>query len=162
MDSTTPPAKDQRSAFWSHEAPLRGGLENTVLREPSDDDLVQFYRGWRFCEYFPLAAGSSHTSGLTVYWEHEESKGIDVYGVSQLKAVAELPREDDSYLENAIHFPLQVGERITEVWARAAYNPITPTIFQTCHKCLVVRLTLRPPRNVPPFLQLSTLYLSLF
>lgn len=111
---------------------------NTVLHDPSDDKLVQFYPGWRFCEYFPLAAEGSHASGLTVYWEGEGSRGIDICGVPKPRDRAGPLPGNQSYLQNAIHFSLQEGERITEVWARATYIPITPTIYQTCHKCLVV------------------------
>lgn len=138
FDSRTPLAKDQRPAFWSHEAPLRDSLMNTVLHDPSDDNLVQFYPGWRFCEYFPLAAEGLHASGITVSWECEKSRAIDIRGVPKPRGGAGPRCREGSYRANAIHFPLQEGERITDVWTRATYIPITSTIYQTYHKCLVV------------------------
>lgn len=90
-----------------------------------------------------------------MYWDRDESKGVDICGVPQPKGGAGPPRVEGSYLEKAtIHFPLQGEERITEVWTRAAYMPITSTIFQTYHKCLVVSLTIPPFANFFPLLLL--------
>lgn len=78
---------------------------------------LEYYRGWRQCQYLALSTASGYTSGLTVYLDHtlEYLIGITAHGHSNLQ----LGRPKGVQ----IHLSLNKGEHLTSAWLHVrGYN----------------------------------------
>lgn len=71
---------------------------------------LDYYPGWRQCQYLPLNTASGYTSGLTVYFDYslEYLTGIISHGHANLA----LGRPEGL----PIHFALRRGEYLTSAW----------------------------------------------
>lgn len=71
---------------------------------------LDYYPGWRQCQYLALNSPSGYISGLTAYMDHtlEHLTGIVAHGHSNLALGSPNGVE--------IHLPLKAGEHLTSAW----------------------------------------------
>lgn len=97
---------------------------------------LDYYPGWRQCQYLALVTASGYTSGLTVYLDHtlENLTGIMSNGHSNLAL--------GSTKGVPIHLALKRGEHLTSAWLHVRGDYYGELNCFSVSRCLFLHLPL--------------------